>query len=293
MLRTLTEGVQNHGVGFVKRQMEEEAARGWRSGGEKWVCAEHVEDEALAELIAANPSSTSCSYCDRREPKPFAAELDLVIERIGTSLPHEWGSADDEGVGWEGGYVGQTYDSWDLVTEALDWPLNHRELIADVAAALPGQAWAQRDFYRLRPDERLRFGWEEFGDIVKHRRRYFFSDHQPDDLDADPDYIAPGVMLAAIGDAVKDAGLVRELPAGTPVFRVRAHQDDHHPDTASELGAPPVELVTSSSRMSAAGTAMFYAALGEQPPPSKLARRIPEPRLSRSLVSNCAGPSGL
>jgi hypothetical protein len=255
--------VQNHGVGFVKRQMEEEEARGWRGGGEKWVCAEHVEDEALVELIAANPSSTSCSYCDRVEAEPFAAELDLVIERIGTSVPYEWGNADDEGVGWEGGYLGQTYDSYDLVTEALDFPLNHGGLIADVAAALPEQAWAQRDFYRLRPDERLRFGWEEFGEIVKHRRRYFFSDHRPDDLDGDPDYIAPGAMLAAIGEAVKDADLVLDLLTGTPVLRVRAHQGGDRPDTANQLGAPPVELVFGSSRMSAAGTPMFYGALDE------------------------------
>jgi hypothetical protein len=242
------------GVGLIKRQMEEDEGRGWSSGGDKHVCAEHVEDDALAQLIAESASATPCSYCGREGGAP----LDVLIERIGTSLPAEWGNADDEGVGWEGGYVGTTYDTYDLITETGDPPLNHSELITDVVRALPEHAWAQRDFYRLRPDERMRYGWKEFGETVKHHRRYFFSDHGFDT--EDPDYIAPGAMLVAIGDALRSGGLVRPLPE-KPIYRAHTHDSREHPRTAAELGAPAAARIDRSSRMSPAGVPLFYGAL--------------------------------
>lgn len=238
----------------TKRQIEGDEERGWSSGGDKYVCAEHVEDDALARLIVENASPTPCSYCGRQDGAP----IDVLLERIGSSLPYEWGNADDEGVGWEGGYVGKTYDTWDLLTEAGDPPLNHSELIADVVGALPQQTWAQRDFYRLRPDQRMRYGWQEFGRTVKHHRRYFFADHGGDT--EDPDYIAPGALLEAIGDALRSGGLVRALPDEL-VYRVRAHDSRQHPRTAAELGAPPAALIDKSSRMSPAGVPLFYGAL--------------------------------
>lgn len=250
-------------MGMAKRQMEEDEERGWSSVGQKWCCADHVEDDALEALIAENATSTECSYCDREEAKPFAAEVDLIVERIGTSLPFEWGGADNEGVGWEGGYVGKTFDTWDLITEGLEFPLINSELIADVVSALPEIAWVQRNYYELSPGERLRFGWTEFGRIVKHRRRYFFSDHSPERRRGpfpDRDWIAPGEMLSAIGDAVAEANLVHELDAGTELYRARTHASGEKPQGASQLGAPPAELVLSSSRMSPAGVSMFYAA---------------------------------
>lgn len=146
-------------MNLALRQREEDEARGWSSVGEKWTCPDHVEDEALEALIVENATSTTCSYCDRKEEKPFAVDVDLIVERIGTSLPFEWGNADDEGVGWEGGYVHKTWDTWDLITEAIDSPLNNGDLISDVVGALPEQGWVQRDFYRLSDGDRLIFGW--------------------------------------------------------------------------------------------------------------------------------------
>jgi hypothetical protein len=241
-------------VSLTKGQMEEDEERGWSSGGNKYVCAEHVEDDALVTLITENTWPTPCSYCGREDSAP----IDVLIERIGSSLPYEWGNADDEGVGWDGGYVGKTYDTYELLTEAGDPPLNHPELITDVVRALPQQAWAQRNFYRLRPDLRLRYGWKEFGQTVKHHRRYFFADHGDDS--EDPDYIAPGALLEAIGDALRSGGLVCALP-DKPVYRVRPHDSREHPRTAAQLGAPPAALIDKSSRMSPAGVPLFYGAL--------------------------------
>lgn len=91
------------------------------------------------------------------------------------------------------------------------------------------------------------YGWEGFAETVKYRHRYFFSD-QGLDTD-DPDYMAPGALLVAIGDALRDGGLVRPL-ADEPIYRVRTHGSRERPRTAAELGAPPAACIGRSSRMS-------------------------------------------
>jgi HEPN/RES N-terminal domain 1 len=132
-------------MGLAKRQMEEDEERGWSSVGEKWCCADHVEDDALGALIADEATSTVCSYCGREAEEPFAATVDLIIERFAESLPQEWGGADEETIPWEGGYVWKTLYTWDLVTDGLNWPLNNSDLIQDVVGALPEQAWVPLD----------------------------------------------------------------------------------------------------------------------------------------------------
>jgi hypothetical protein len=243
--------------------MEEAEDRGWWYGPDKAVCDRHVEDGALAQLIAERAGAAVCSYCDRTGSEPFAAPLDVLIERIGTSLPYEWGNADDEGVPWEGGYVWTTHDTYDLLTDALgDIPFNDSELISDVVGALPEHAWVERDPLALRPGERLSSAWQDFGEIVKHYRRYFFAEFRYPD-DDDRDYMTPGQLLEEIGNAVSEAELVIELETGTPVYRVRAHARDKRYESAKELGAPPAECVKNSSRMAAAGTPLFYGALDQ------------------------------
>jgi HEPN/RES N-terminal domain 1/RES domain len=166
-------------------------------------------------------------------------------------------------VPWEGGYVGTTYDTWDLLYDEVETPFTNEDLMNDVIGALPEHRWAQRDFYRLRPHVRLQLGWENFSQTVKHQRRFFFADYAEADDSTDPDFIDPGSMLVAIGDAIGRGGLVRELPADSTVWRVRPHLASESPATASELGATPVELIRASSRMSPAGIPLFCGALDE------------------------------
>lgn len=244
--------------------MENDWDRGWSSAGHKWVCAAHVEDSALEQLIADNATSASCSYCNRKADKPFAAELDLLIERIAVGLKLEWGNADEEGVAWDGGYAGETYVTYEVLTEMDDAPLNNRALIDDVVHALPDHAWVQRDYYRLLPHLRLRLGWEQFGAIVKHSQRYFFADHVPEGDEDDPDYITPGEMLSEIGNAIRDAGLLRTLPADFPIFRVRADGHGKTFSTAGEIGTAPLEYLKSSGRMAPAGIPLFYGAFDDE-----------------------------
>ena len=78
--------------------------------------------------------------------------------------------------------------------------------------------------------------------------------------DADPGEIPVSEMLRELGSAVQEAELVRTLPEGTLLYRARSHGRNDYPTTASELGAPPAQYSTISSRMSPNGIPMFYAA---------------------------------
>jgi HEPN/RES N-terminal domain 1/RES domain len=69
-------------------------------------------------------------------------------------------------------------------------------------------------------------------------------------------------MLDEIGDAVEEVGLVRELPAGTKLFRGRVGPSRRPYSSARKLGPPP-ERRTVANRMSPAGIPMFYGAFEE------------------------------
>ena len=68
--------------------------------------------------------------------------------------------------------------------------------------------------------------------------------------DADPGEIPVSEMLRELGSAVQEAEFVRTLPEGTLLYGARSHGRNDYPTTASELGAPPAQYSTISSRMS-------------------------------------------
>jgi len=169
-----------------------------------------------------------CSYCGREGGAP----LDVLIERIGTSLPAEWGNADDEGVGWEGGYVGKTYDTYDLITKRVT---RAQRLRADRdVVRLPEQGGRAR-LYRLRPDDACAHGW-----------RSSRSRQAPPSVLSSPiraRHGGPGLHggagRAAVPSATRcsTAGLVRPLP-DEPIYRVRTH-GCASPRTAASWALPP------------------------------------------------------
>jgi len=224
----------------------------------KHVCDAHVEDEWLASWVRCNAEATACDYCERKEPERFAANVAELAEIVLAGLERAYGNADDEGVPWEGGYVlVQPMLSAELLDE--EGPFNNPELVNDIASAMPHDLWVQRDFIRLSPFQRLRYGWDSFVELVKHYSRYFFGFRTTDE--DDPDDISPVDLLKHIGEALEEVGALRTLPAGTELFRARTHEATVHLSRAKELATAPVEYATSANRMSAAGVPMFYGAL--------------------------------
>lgn len=86
----------------------------------------------------------------------------------------------------------------------------------------------------------------------------------PADLDDVVEEAQEGIsasrMLDAIGEVVEEAGLVRELPTGTKLFRGRVGPSTKPYRSARRLGPPPQGKAV-ANRMSPEGIPMFYGAL--------------------------------
>ncbi|HYU54291.1 MAG TPA: HEPN-associated N-terminal domain-containing protein [Gemmatimonadaceae bacterium] len=219
------------------------------------------EPDYLSNLIAANATATECSYCGRVTEEPSAMLMEDLIDVISGAVSEEYEDAADS-VPYEsaeGGYQMTTYTSDELLY-GMGLFSRSRELMRDIADALPDYAWVERDPFGLSRYDALQFGWEEFCRQIKHVTRFMFFRRRRRTIQSHDD-IRPYEMLSELGSLIKELGLVTVLPLGTILFRVRQHVGTVHPQTLSELGPPPTENAVHANRLTPAGISMLYAAL--------------------------------
>jgi hypothetical protein len=138
-------------------------------------------------------------------------------------------------------------------SETLDWVYQHMK--DDVA-------YCDRDWQILTPSEGMKFGWDRFAETVKHATRFlFFPEPAEQDEDrSEPYLVRPEEMLEQLGEAIREGGLIRTIPAGTHIYRARGHEQGPGYTLPKELGPPPVEFAKTAGRMNAPGIVVFYGA---------------------------------
>jgi hypothetical protein len=246
---------------LLERKMEQEDL-GFSGDWGKTVCGACVGDEALAELVGEEGDADECSFCQAKG-EGIAAEVEVVLERIGRQLLIEWDMADHvlyRDPEEESGLAGPVYEIGDVLwAEGVEF--GEEEFEAFVLDAFGASRYTPAGVYAVTPGEALSFGWDDLVETVKHQRRFFFV-LIPNDRSAD----GAGVpiprgreLLNELDRLVGEYGLLRELPAGTPLYRVRIHPLRKRYSTAEDLGAPP-PAAASQSRMSPAGIPMLYTA---------------------------------
>ena len=211
-------------MGSAKRLLEKEWEQGFHSTG-KTACAECVGNEHLEHLVDRS-SVGECSYCGAEVP---VAEVDVVIAyEDGTDAP--WDSEDKE-------YQIPTYLISDVLSREFSGDLfASDELEKDLAGALEGRMWIQKDWQILNRREGLNLSWREFCDAVKHRTRYLFFEPESTSGDEDPEYVGPAGMLSTLGSLIDEYGLTKTVRAGARFFRVRCDNIVH--TSPNELGPP-------------------------------------------------------
>lgn len=255
-------------MGAAKRQMELEFERGWSSRSEH-VCAGCLSDPALKKVISDSAQDDEeCNFCGESP----AAELDILTEAFVEGLKTEYANADDEGVPYdsgEGGYhVATTWDTWDLVGDHSEVFANDAVLEA-VREAIGDQTWTEIDWQLLRYNEQLTSSWQSFCEQIQHKTRYVFwlRRDNADQKEERWGEIPAGRILDQIGQHILDLDLVREIPAGTKVWRAREVWDSDVTTAAgwgaADLGTAPREFARTSNRMSPAGIPMFYGAFDQ------------------------------
>ncbi len=178
----------------------------------------------------------------------------------------------------EGGYQGVLFDTWKLFFR-IGEAIGVEEFVDDVITAFGACEWCRRDYFIATEDEALTFSWERFAELVKHHQRFLIlGNHEKDD---EPHEVEPAEMLRSIGALVVEAGLIREIPPGTVIWRVRPHAAELEFTTAAELGTAPRE-VAFSNRMSPAGIPLFYGALDAE---TSRAEVWPEPEAGKEAAT--------
>jgi hypothetical protein len=246
-------------MGLAKRMLEEIWERGWESIG-KSICPHCLQNSALRNLASENLDEDACDYCGR-EGENVATDTDVVMTRIGESfhseyrdpvheLPHDSG---------EGGYQGEWFHTYDLL-DRLGEDIGCEAFVDDVIRAFGLHGWCERDYFSLRADQALSFSWQRFAEVVKHESRYLFLERREEDEYREQHEVEPADMLRKLGELVVEAGLIRELEAGTPIHRARPHTLSVAYDRAVDLATAPRESAF-ANRMSPAGIPLFYGAL--------------------------------
>ncbi len=87
------------------------------------VCIECINEPGIREFIQQDETNGDCLFCEGRSTS--VAALDDIVEHMRISLGYEY----DDALEWlfydheEGGYIGKTWDSWDLLSEEIELDL--------------------------------------------------------------------------------------------------------------------------------------------------------------------------
>ena len=226
-----------------------------RSG--PFVCTGCIDEPGIQDFIENNSDDQECSYCKNKDV-PVAA-LDDVTDHMESCIKEEYDDTNEWAVyDSESGYRVGAWDNWDLLTDELqmDFPNDHdTELLQDIISRLPEYVWCQRDPFDVTDQEKARYDWAWFSEVVMHRRRFFFETYG----DPDDENLSPGDLLEKIFDSAESYELFEILPSETQLFRARFQKQGEKHTSAQDLGPPPKELATKSNRMSPPGIPMFYA----------------------------------
>ncbi|WP_082558167.1 HEPN-associated N-terminal domain-containing protein [Kitasatospora sp. MBT66] len=253
---------------MAKRQMETADERGWYSCG-GWVCAECIAEAALKKVVSDAVSTDEvCDFC-KGTP---AADMDVLTEAFVNGLHTEYANADNEGVPYdsaEGGYhSATTWDTWALVHDHSDVFANDA-LLQPMVEAVGEQTWTNINWQLPRYNEQLASSWSNFCEQIQYKTRYVFwlrRDGQ-DEEEALGGEIPAGRILDQIGRHLLDLDLVRDLPAGTTLWRARPVTDKDLEAASSwgaeALGTAPRQYAVKPNRMSPAGIPMFYGAFDQ------------------------------
>ncbi|MBB5412153.1 hypothetical protein HDG34_006124 [Paraburkholderia sp. HC6.4b] len=189
--------------------------------------------------------------------------LGEICEFIEGGIEKFWGLAAEQlpYESAEGGYQGQTWDTAEIVFDeiGLELPRDENGRLYDaIVHTLTDEVWCDYDWLTLDDDIALKTSWERFCEIVKHQRRFFF--HRLGGNDEDRDSYSCGFLLRAIAQMSEQLGLIRELPAGTLLWRARPDIKRGKRVNWHDFGPPPKEFANQSNRMNPAGIPMMYVA---------------------------------
>lgn len=188
--------------------------------------------------------------------------LDDVTEFMDKAIAEEWCDPVQTApyCSAEGGYQVKVIENHELF-EAIGFEISNAELMDDLLDAFADHDWCEVNWQILSPSQRWSSAWERFERVIKHERRYTFWYSDDDgESPAHPDHLPPSQMLNELQAVINIAKMVKELPIGTSMWRVRPHESSKVLVDAGEFTSPSIQDAKQPNRMSPAGVPMFYGA---------------------------------
>lgn len=81
-------------------------------------------------------------------------------------------------------------------------------------------------------------------------------------------------VLDEVARSIRNSDVIRTLPAGTPIWRARAHPRDRLPTTAAERGSPPIGATTANRMRWTTTRDLRYLDLAQLPPIPSLSDQV-------------------
>jgi hypothetical protein len=224
------------------------------------ICSKHFGDKYLKSFIKATGTRTLCDVCHKMLKCVGVKEM---AQRIEQDLSREYDEPLAAGMSYdkeEGEFIGGgQYETNELVErEAAIEPY---EVVEAICQEIENTELVSLD-WQLRDSEYMRYGWQDFQQMVMHRMRFvFFSEKNRRIIsENEMDSMHPQNILREVGKLIKSLNIVVSFePGDLRIFRARQHTPNEKANTAAALGAPPV-AVAQANRMSPAGISMFYGA---------------------------------
>ncbi|KAF5077220.1 RES domain protein [anaerobic digester metagenome] len=217
----------------------------------KYICFKCIGDNGLKNFIKANAKYNSCSYCNRKNNDNDSITLEMFLKHVQQSLRREYVIPENACIAHDGErWIPEPYD----ISDVLDLePIfsKHGEIEKDVISLLSGNEYSVPAYNGF---EQYQDMWEKFVYFVKYKTRFMFF---RDDFAIDQ-YDDPRGILDAAGQLMHQ--IIRPIPAGTQVTRIRILSESNRQMHACDLGTNTPERTKSTSRMSPAGIPLFYGA---------------------------------
>ncbi|MBK7845117.1 MAG: RES domain-containing protein [Bdellovibrionales bacterium] len=234
-------------MGLAKGEWERRQEEKWAPIEDSQVCTRCFVDDELKKFIIEGSDGVGCDYCeDVGAKKRKSRNINDVIERISEAIR---GHYEDpaEHMAYEtaeGGYLGSTTDTYDLLEELVE--VENPCVLDAVRGAFEHTLWCKKNPYSDDPSDVMFQDWTSYCEFIKHKKRFFLSDTK-------------GMFDGIVRD-FKKLKLFKIIKPGNQFFRARTFQSTNpFPLKFEEITSPPKKvLIKQANRMSAAGISLFY-----------------------------------
>lgn len=223
---------------------------------DKHICVKHIDDNSIKQFIRKNYSHGYCDYC-KKDLKVVSLE-DLLEFMMSGILNFYQDAANFMGYNSrEGGYQGTIYSVDDLIQENIGLETEPFEVTEDIVKSIEEIAWANPNEYYDNESDELKYHWNYFKNIIKHKSRYLFQQNQYDNGHFTTNAF---LILKEVGNITKSLNLIKKIDKGTYLFRCRQHNSSTTFKEIGKLVAPPEEFAIYPNRFSPSGISMLYSA---------------------------------